>query len=336
MKRVHIRLLLAFSVLCAFIAHAAPPSTFEKAKEVAREHVYYDQHVGGATGTLYCGCDWQWTGRSGGRVDHASCGYKVRAQANRAARIEWEHIVPAWVFGHQRQCWQHGGRDNCQAEDPLFSVMEADLHNLAPAIGEVNADRSNFQFGVLPTTPPLYGACSTKVDFKARTVEPRDEVKGMIARVYFYMHDRYDLTMSDAQQRLFMAWHAQYPVTEWELERDRRIAQIMGHSNPFVTGERQWTRGHRNSREGLFTPIPEGHPALRPAPAATTTAEAAMPAAASNPSTGRAIIGNRNSKIYHLPEGCPSYDQVSPKNQVLFASETDAQAAGYRKAGNCR
>lgn len=45
-----------------------------------------------------------------GVVDLASCGYQVRKQQNRAQRIEWEHIVPAWVFGHQRQCWQNGGR----------------------------------------------------------------------------------------------------------------------------------------------------------------------------------------------------------------------------------
>ena len=47
------------------------------------------------------------------------------------------------------------------------------------------------------------------------------------------------------------------------------------------------------------------------------------------------IIGNRNSHVYHLPEGCPSYTQVSPKNQVSFASEAEAKAAGFTKAGNC-
>ncbi|WP_281169741.1 endonuclease [Thiomicrospira pelophila] len=37
------------------------------------------------------------------------------------------------------------------------------------------------------------GSCNFKVNFKQRVVEPRDEVKGIIARIYFYMHDRYDL-----------------------------------------------------------------------------------------------------------------------------------------------
>ncbi|CAM5322348.1 hypothetical protein SSTU70S_05180 [Stutzerimonas stutzeri] len=63
--------------------------------------------------------------------------------------MEWEHIVPAWVIGHQRRCWQQGGRKHCTANDPVFSRAEADLHNLVPVVGEVNGDRSNFGFGML-------------------------------------------------------------------------------------------------------------------------------------------------------------------------------------------
>lgn len=48
------------------------------------------------------------------------------------------------------------------------------------------------------------------------------------------------------------------------------------------------------------------------------------------------VIGNRNSHVYHLPQGCPSYEQVAAKNRVPFSSEAEALAAGYRKAGNCR
>lgn len=30
------------------------------------------------------------------------------------------------------------------------------------------------------------------------------------------------------------------------------------------------------------------------------------------------IIGNRNSRVYHLPQDCPSYAKVAPKNQEIF------------------
>ena len=299
MRRVFF-LVLAFVFSASLSTAFAAPATFEEAKELARRYVYHDQNRGGL-GTAYCGCDWEWAGRSGGRVDPARCGYEPRVKSERAKRIEWEHIVPAHSFGQQRQCWQRGGREFCQKDDPVFRMMEADLHNLIPAIGELNADRANFRLGMITGEVRQYGACDFEVDFKDRVVEPRDAIKGLFARVYFYMHDRYDLRMSDAQEQLLMAWDRAFPVTEWELERDRRIAAIMGHSNPFVTGERQWTRGHRNSGEGLVTPIPSGHPALR----STTTLNA--PTRSSDANAGLPVIGNRNSKVYYLPQGCPGY-----------------------------
>jgi len=46
------------------------------------------------------------------------------------------------------------------------------------------------------------------------------------------------------------------------------------------------------------------------------------------------IIGNKNSKIYHVP-GCSTYNSVSEKNRVLFNTAEEAEKAGFRKAKNC-
>jgi len=46
------------------------------------------------------------------------------------------------------------------------------------------------------------------------------------------------------------------------------------------------------------------------------------------------IVGNKNSKIYHVP-GCPGYGNVSERNRVTFKTVAEAEAAGYRKAKNC-
>lgn len=310
--------LTLFAGLLISVQALAAPESFEQAKAELRDHVYFDQNRNGSLGTLYCGCDWDWRGRSGGAVDPKSCGYQVRKQPVRGERTEFEHIVPSFNYGRARQCWQKGGRQYCQQNDPAFRAMEADMHNLTPTVGELNADRSNFRFGLLPETPLQHGACPFKVDFKARVIEPRPEARGIIARVQFYMHDRYDLPMSRQQQQLFMAWHKQYPPTAWERERDKRIAVRMGHHNPFVTGQKSWLLGHKNSADGVKKEIK------------TTTA------ATNQLSTAEvAIKGNRNSKVYHLPEGCPSYDKVSARNVVPFKTESEAQNAGFRKAGNC-
>jgi len=91
------------------------------------------------------------------------------------------------------------------------------------------------------------------------------------------------------------------PVDAWERERARRIEAIQGNRNPFIWGE---------------------SPAGRPAPPA--------PVASAN----GAIVGNKRTKVYHRPD-CPGAAKVSPQNRVRFPSEAEAQAAGYRLAGNC-
>jgi deoxyribonuclease-1 len=321
MKKLLFILTLAFSVISP--AFSTPPSTFSEAKVIAKQKIYLDQ-ANSSMGELYCGCKWTWVGKSGGRIDAESCGYQTRKQQNRAERTEWEHIVPAWTFGNQRQCWQKGGRERCGDDDPVFRAMEADLFNLYPSVGEVNGDRSNFNYGMASGVAPQYGQCKTRVDFNQRAAEPRDEVKGLVARTTFYMFDRYKLSMSRQQQQLLMAWDKQYPVSSWEKERNRRIAAIMGHSNPFVTGERRWSQGYKAVGDGVVSAIP-----VNPPRAAT------QPTLANATGVG-SIIGNRKSQVYHLSMGCPSYGQVSEKNQVSFTSESEAQAAGYRKAGNCK
>ncbi|WP_153772782.1 endonuclease [Pseudomonas sp. MNR3A] len=321
MKKLLSAVALLLSVATPALAN--PPATFAEAKVVAKQKIYLDQ-ASSAMGELYCGCKWTWVGKSGGRIDPASCGLQARKQQTRADRTEWEHIVPAWTLGHQRQCWKNGGREHCADDDPVFRAMEADLFNLYPAVGEVNGDRSNFNYGMASGVGQQYGQCKTRVDFNQRAAEPRDEVKGLVARTTFYMFDRYGLNMSRQQQQLLMAWDKQYPVTAWERERDRRIAGIMGHANPFVSGERRWTVGSKTVGDGVVSGVADKPIKATPQP---TLAKASM--------TGT-IIGNQNSHVYHLPSGCPGYNQVSAKNQVSFESESQARAAGYRKAGNCR
>lgn len=318
-------LLIALVIGFSAIVDAAP-STFEQAKVMMRQHVYADRNINKG-GDLYCGCDWEWVGRSGGRIIPESCGYEVRAQPHRGARTEWEHALPASAFGRQRQCWQDGGRANCKATDPVFNMMEADMFNLFVVNGELNADRSNFNFGVLPHVKPQHGTCPFKVDFKGRAAEPMsNRAKGQLSRALFYMHDRYGLNMSRQQQQLLMAWDKESPVSEWEMERNRRITKLMGHTNKFVTGERKWSLGHKPSGEGLV--------AFREAQQSQVPRTVSQKPQAQQASVE--VRGNQNSKVYHLSVGCPSFNAVGERNRVSFKNEEDAVAAGFRKAGNCR
>nr|VVV05042.1 Extracellular deoxyribonuclease [Aliivibrio wodanis] len=225
-----IRLVISIiAITFSFNALSAPPSSFSKAKKLAVK-IYLDHPT-----SFYCGCDITWKDKKKGIPDLESCGYEVRKQEKRASRIEWEHVVPAWQFGHQRQCWQDGGRKNCTKNDKNFKMMEADLHNLVPAIGEVNGDRSNFRFSQWNGSKGAnYGQCAFKVDFKGRVAEPPAQSRGAIARTYMYMNKEYRFNLSKAQRQLMEAWDKQYPVSAWECERDQRIAKIQGNHNQFV------------------------------------------------------------------------------------------------------
>lgn len=218
-------------LLPAFLAHGLSLNNYHQ-NNFSQAKTYAAQINADAPGSFYCGCKINWQGKKG-VPDLASCGYQVRKNANRANRIEWEHVVPAWTFGHQRQCWQEGGRKQC-AKDAGYRRIESDLHNLQPAIGEVNGDRGNFMYSQWNGSERQYGQCEMKIDFKNKQAEPPARARGAIARTWFYMRDQYQIVMSKQQTQLMTVWDKQYPVTAWECERDNRIAKVQGNHNPYV------------------------------------------------------------------------------------------------------
>jgi deoxyribonuclease-1 len=295
---------VALFVLSA-VANAAP-ANFDSAKTIA-SRIYAPEKQ-----EFYCGCAIRWQAGKG-IPDLKGCGYQIRKNGPRANRIEWEHVMPAQQFGSPLACWKKGGREQCGKTDVVFKQMEADLFNLKPAIGEVNGDRAHYRFAMLPAQAPQYGSCEVKVDFKSRLVEPRAEIRGDIARIHFYMADKYQLPLAKAQQQLFMAWHQQDPVDDTERKLQQRIAQQMGHANDFVTGKKIWQINYKASGFGLTTPK-----------------ESRQTAAVSS---GQ-VLGNKRSKLYHLSH-CSGYRQVSERNQQWFESEQQALNAGFKRAGNC-
>lgn len=204
--------------------------SFSQSKLVLAQKIYKDHQVG-----FYSGCRFH-AQQKLLVPDWKTCGYQARKNPERAKRIEWEHVVPAWSFGHQLQCWQQGGRAHCRDSSAPFRQMEADLHNLVPAIGELNGDRSNLPYGVVNGEPRAYGpSVNMEIDFKSRTAEPPDTVYGDVARINFYMRERYHLALSNQQLQLFTAWNNLDPVDAWEQQRNELIRQVQGNDNPYVT-----------------------------------------------------------------------------------------------------
>lgn len=208
--------------------------TFNRAKSYLFK-IYKDLNY---TKTFYCGCDFAFKKSYFGTINLKSCGYKIRKNAKRAARIEAEHIMPAYNFGRQLKCWIEGGRKNCK-HDITFNLMESDLHNLVPAIGEVNGDRSNFKYVqdlVYSASHNVasYGQCPMKIDFTASNAMPPEYTRGQIARAYLYMQKTYKIKLSDKQLRLMILWNNKYAPTKHEIERNRLIYKYQKTLNPFI------------------------------------------------------------------------------------------------------
>ncbi|KLE00245.1 endonuclease [Aliarcobacter butzleri] len=217
MKKILLLITLLFTTIFA--------ESFSESKKLLKE-IYKDNQT-----TFYCGCKYD-SSNKGNMIDRNSCGYVPRNELTkkgkeneRTNRIEWEHIMPAENFGRHLACWKDGGRKAC-SKDPIFNKMEADMHNLVPAIGELNADRSNFRYGADKPKVGMYGECKFEVDFDANRAYVRDEIKGDIARAYLYMSKTYNINLSDQERKLMEAWDKQDPIDEWEIEKNKRIENI--------------------------------------------------------------------------------------------------------------
>lgn len=92
--------------------------------------------------------------------------------------------------------------------------------------------------------------------------EPRDEVKGDVARMLFYMAVRYEgeqgdyvdlelttslylyedsaIGIADSKApyyenlEVLLRWHSEDPVSEWEIERNETVYGFQGNRNPFI------------------------------------------------------------------------------------------------------
>lgn len=220
--------------------------SFGKSKRyLLKMHLTQDQ-----LNTFYCGS--VFNGKK--QVSHKASGYKpATSDQAREARVEWEHVVPAYAFGITFPYWAGYGedphpacvdkkgkpiknRDCTEKNSQQFRYMQADLHNLRPAIGSVNGLRSNYEFALISGERREFGACDMEIDSSKKRAEPPESVRGDVGRTYLYMASAYpDVPFLSADDLQMMErWSANDPVDAWECERERLIAKMQGNRNAVV------------------------------------------------------------------------------------------------------
>jgi deoxyribonuclease-1 len=210
--------------------------SFSRSKRILATKIYHLHQK-----TFYAGCDYEIRGKKLVPILD-SCGFHYRKNEKRANRIEWEHIVPAWYFGHNFQCWKDGGRKECRDTNDKFRQMEADMHNLVPAIGEINGDRSNYPYGNIRGEKRVYGKVDMEIESSLRLAEPKRSILGDIARVYLYMRDKYDMYIDPEHEEMFIKWNNQDPVTRWEKKKNLLVKNFQGDTNDYISNYRKIDR----------------------------------------------------------------------------------------------
>lgn len=137
-------------------------------------------------------------------------------------------------------------------------MAQSDMHHLYPSRAKANSDRGNFPFGEITDSQTqtwyykdteLGNPPATNRDRYSEGIrgvngkfEPRESVKGNIARSLFYFYTMYrsqadaeDPTYFDKMKTDLCDWHYQDPVDEVEWKRNQKIAGYQGGKlNPFV------------------------------------------------------------------------------------------------------
>ena len=185
-----------------------------------------------------------------------------------------EHLLPQSWFG--------------KAVDPMYS----DITHVVPTDGRLNTARSDSPFGEVTTQTSQvssskngysrWGAPLKSLGTPAgltKVFEPNDEIKGDIARIYFYMITAYEDTLAswpwrssrtatyvfDAEgtpyqpfqewvMTMLMRWSEQDPVDSMEVARNKAVFRVQGNRNPFVDypGLEQYIWGEQRDQPFVY------------------------------------------------------------------------------------
>ncbi len=150
--------------------------------------------------------------------------------------INTEHIVPQSYFGG-------------------ISPMKSDLFNIRPSHGSANSSRGNSPYSEIANENAQWyginagGTYTTQNNIPANPEnwskrsgeqwEPREDVKGDIARKVFYFFTMYPSQAGSIEAlgmpEMFFQWHTDDPVSTFESTRNNRIQEVQGNANPYIT-----------------------------------------------------------------------------------------------------
>lgn len=173
---------------------------------------------------------------------------------------DWYSCVTNYTFGSD-QAGSYSKEGDCYNREHTVpqswfnesSPMKADIVHVVPTDGYVNNRRSNWPFAEVAniTYQSLQSYCKLgsckSAGYSGTVFEPNDEIKGDIARIYFYMATCYysqcgnwsggiftSSGMVEWAMNVMKAWSKLDPVDDVEIARNNAVKEVQGNRNPFV------------------------------------------------------------------------------------------------------
>lgn len=186
------------------------------------------------------------------------CGITFDGQKRDAANeaLSVEHAYPADSIAETEP-----GCTNRTCSATRVQRAMADMQNLWPAFQRVNSSRSKLRYGpVDDATPRRFASfCPSFERSSGRTavVEPRDDVKGDLARSLIYMHFTYGLPLENAvnDKHLLLSWLRSDPPDQEELRRNAVIDGLQGTPNPLLMDAFLGFNGVAPWTSAMLTPL---------------------------------------------------------------------------------
>lgn len=118
-------------------------------------------------------------------------------------------------------------KEHIWPQSKLGIASKSDIHNLRAANPGVNSSRGN----------DPYAEGTGNYSKVSGGWYPGDQDKGDVARIVLYMNLRWDLQISKdviGDLQMFLRWHIQDPVDDFEIHRNNVIYQNQENRNPFI------------------------------------------------------------------------------------------------------
>ena len=128
--------------------------------------------------------------------------------------------------------------------------MKSDMHHLRPCKTNVNSSRGHNPFGEVNTnqnhwywleydlTNPPTQNIDEYSESASNLFEPREDMKGDIARTIFYFYTMYSDVADDdffeIQKDILYDWHQIDSITSEEIIRTNKISEYQDYPNPFI------------------------------------------------------------------------------------------------------